>query len=163
MITYKKRLQLLWHEYEKHIGRPAKLRDAVQWGLANGKLTEPRMDPIAKLVSDMKDAVRSETSTDDQGREYRVNASVTFVGSDGVQDSLWGNVDSPATPHEFVVEHFAQCRKGILDDCAKLKTSVDHYTDAHPERPRYQLVLDFTDDVAEREAMRETEDEEAAE
>jgi hypothetical protein len=163
MITYKKRLQMLWHEYERQIGRPARLRDAIQWGLQNGKLVEPQLDPIAKLVSDLKDAVRSETNTDDQGREYRVNASVTFASEDGIQDSLWGNVDSPATPHDFVVAHFGQRRKGILDDCAKLKASVDHYMDAHPDRPRYQLVLDFTDDVAEREAMRDAEMGKAAE
>lgn len=154
MITYKKRLQMVWHEYERHIGRPGKPRDAIKWALENGKLTEPKLDPTAKLVSDLKDAVRSETSIDQAGREYRMNASVTFIGNDGVQDSLWGNVDSPATPHAFVVEHFAQRRKGIVDDCVKLKADVDHYNSVHSERDAIQLVLNFDDDVAEREAMK---------
>lgn len=152
MIPYSKRLQLVWHEYERHIGGPGKLRDALAWGLETGRLSLPRIDPKKKLLRDMKEAVRSETATDDRGREYRVNANVTFVGKDGIQESLCGNIDSPTTPHDFVVEYFEQSRKGIEDTCYRLKMKVDHYTDAHPDRDPYQLILDFTDCVAERDA-----------
>jgi hypothetical protein len=152
MINYNKRLQLVWREYEKHIGGPGKLRDALEWGLTTGRLSLPSIDPRKKLLRDMKEAVRSETAKDDQGREYRVNAAVTFVGDDGIQESLYGNIDATTTPHEFVVEYFEQSRKGVADTCYRLKIKVDHYTDAHPDRQPYQLILDFADDVAEREA-----------
>ncbi|HEX7477596.1 MAG TPA: hypothetical protein VF331_07305 [Polyangiales bacterium] len=153
MITYNKRLQLVWREYEAHLGGPGKIDDAVAWGLETGRLTEPRLDPKKKLRRDMKDAVRSEVAADDQGREYRVNASVTFVGDDGIQESLFGNIDSPTTPHEFVVEHFEQRRKDLVFTGYRLKIKVDHYNGAHPDREPHQLILDLTDDVAEREAL----------
>lgn len=163
MITYKKRLQNLFHEYEQHLGRPGTLRDAIQWGLDNGKIVAPKIDPVAALVTDLKDALRSETRTDDQGREYRANAAVTYTNEGGVQQSLWASVDLTTTPYEFVVEHFAQRRKGIVDDNVKLKADVDHYNGTLADQGKWiQLVLDYTDDVAEREAMREAEREDAA-
>jgi hypothetical protein len=146
-------MQQLWHDYERHLGGPGKLRDAVNWGLDTGRLQLPRIDPKKKLLRDMKEAIRGEEATDERGIKYHVNASVTFVGQGGIQESFWGNIDSPLTPHEFVVEHFAQCRKGIVDNCYQLKRKVDHYTAAHPDRPAYQLVLTFDDDVEERKAM----------
>lgn len=162
MITYTKRLQQLFHEYERHLGKPGTLRDAIQWGLLNGKIEEPKLDPVAALVTDLKNALRAETRLDNQGNEYRANAAVTFTTDGGVQQSLWGDVDRSSTPHDFMIEHFGQRRKGIVDDCVKLKADVDHYNGAHPTRKKVQLELNFTEDVAEREAMRD-DDEKAAE
>jgi hypothetical protein len=154
MIPYTKRLQMLFHEYERQLGKPGTPRDAVMWGLRNGKLAEPKPDPVAILVADLKDALRTETRKDVNGIEYRANAAVTYTSSGGIQESLWGDIDRASTPHDFVTEHIGQRRKGIVDDCSKLKADVDHYNGAHPERPRIQLILDFTDDVAEREIMK---------
>ena len=152
-MAYQKQLQALFHDYEKHIGGPGTLRDAVRWGLKNGRLAEPKFDPEAALMSDLKSALRAETRTDDQGREYHANAAVTFTDDGGIQAALWGDLDRKTTPHEFLVEMVAQRRKGILDDRDRLKSTVDHINDAHPDK-HIQLVLDFTEDVAEREAMR---------
>jgi hypothetical protein len=44
---------------------------------------------------------------------------------------------------------------GIVATCTRLKTDVDHYNDAHREMEQLPLILDFTDDVAELEAVRE--------
>ncbi|HXD59066.1 MAG TPA: hypothetical protein VN606_14160, partial [Thermoleophilaceae bacterium] len=80
---------------------------------------------------------------------------VTFTDSGGVQTSLWGNVDrEKATPDEFMVEHFAQRRKSIVDDCVKLKSDVDHFNATPGRMTQLPLILEFSDDVAEREAMR---------
>jgi len=50
---------------------------------------------------------------------------------------------------------FAQRREQIVGDCCRLKTDVDHYNDIRgDEDPVIQLVLDFTEDVAEREIVR---------
>ena len=49
---------------------------------------------------------------------------------------------------------FAQRRDQIIGDCLQLKTDVDVYNDLNRgKQPVIQLVLDFTDDVAERQQM----------
>ncbi|MGO9663691.1 MAG: hypothetical protein ACLP66_10315 [Polyangia bacterium] len=154
-MTDRERLQAVYHEYESQLGKPGTLRDAVDWGLANGKLSEPQIDPKRLLIRNMGGALRSETSIDACGREYRVNAAVTYTKTGGVQESLWGSVDLQTTPREFVSEHFQQRRKGIVDTCVRLKADVDHYNDAHPRMEQLPLILDFADDVAEREAVRD--------
>ncbi len=45
---------------------------------------------------------------------------------------------------------FAQRRRQIVGDSYQLRLDVDHYNDSHPEEPKIQLILDFTDDVEER-------------
>jgi hypothetical protein len=111
----------------------------------------------------MKEALRSETRTDDKGRQYRANAAITITADGGIQESLWGDVDLGSTPDDFRIENFGQRRKGVVDDLDKLKIDVDHYNDSHPGKP-YQLVLEFTDDLAERQAARDMEkDKKAAE
>lgn len=40
----------------------------------------------------------------------------------------------------------------IVGDCVQLKTDVDVYNGRNPDKEPIQLVLDFTDDVAEIEA-----------
>lgn len=155
MATYKKQMQALWHDYEKHHGGPGTLRDAVEWGLRIGRIAEPKLDPVAALVSDMKDALRAETRVDGDGRAYRANAAIRFTSDGGVQESLWGDVDLSSTPDNFLVEHFAQRRKGIVDDCTKLKDDVDHANSTGRAMAQLPLILDFTEDVAERQAMRD--------
>jgi hypothetical protein len=153
-VTRNEQMQRLFHDYEKHIGKPATLAAAMEWGLANGRASLPEVDPRSIFIRDMKNALRSETAIDDEGREYRVNAAVTFTADGGIQEAFWGSVDSKTTAGDFVSEWIGQRRKGIVDDCVKLKTDVDHYNSTHRSRKPIQLVLDFTDDVAEKEAAR---------
>jgi len=49
---------------------------------------------------------------------------------------------------------FAQRRELIIGECAQLKVDVDVYNDMiDGQKPTIQLILDFTEDVAEREQM----------
>jgi hypothetical protein len=153
-VTYNEQLQNIFHDYEKHLGKPGTLHDAIDWALANGKIVEPKVDPKVILVRDMRNALRSETRVDDDGREYRANAAVTYTRQGGVQESFWGSVDLKSTPRVFVEEHFAQRRKGVVADCIRLKDDVDHYNGTH-RMQQLPLILDFTDDVAEFQAARE--------
>jgi hypothetical protein len=154
-MTDREQLQTVYHEYERQLGRPGTLHNAVDWGLANGKLAEPEIDPRKLLIRNMGSALRAETDTDAAGREYRINAAVTYTRAGGVQESLWGSVDLQTTAREFVAEHFQQRRKGVVATCVRLKADVDHYNDTHRKMQQLPLILDFTDDVAEREAMRD--------
>ncbi len=52
-------------------------------------------------------------------------------------------------------------RGSIVDDCFQMKMDADHVNEASPNKKPIQPVLDFTYDVAEREAL-EDGDESAA-
>jgi len=45
-------------------------------------------------------------------------------------------------------------QKGTVGDCRQLKTDVDSYNDNQNTGEPIQLVLDFTDDMAEYEALK---------
>jgi hypothetical protein len=46
---------------------------------------------------------------------------------------------------------FAQRRQQIIGDCIQLKRDVDSYNDTSLQLHPIQLILDFTEDVAEAE------------
>jgi hypothetical protein len=97
----------------------------------------------------MAQALRSEIQTDAKGRKYRVNHAVR-VTKGGVQYTFWGALGF--APHSHMEKAFAQRREQIVGDCVQLKTDVDVYNDLNKgKQPQIQLVLDFTDDVAERQ------------
>ncbi|MBM3476718.1 MAG: hypothetical protein FJX75_25885 [Armatimonadetes bacterium] len=52
-----------------------------------------------------------------------------------------------------MVSAFQQRRRVIASECKQLKTDVDSYNDNHNTGDPVQLVFDFTDDIAEREAL----------
>jgi len=150
MVPYNEQLQTLYHRFEKERGgTPATPREVVEWAMANGLLQAPDVDPVALLCRDMARALREEYRTDDTGRRFRVNHSVTIT-SGGVQSSLWAELD--VAPREHMVKAFGQRRRQIVGDCVQLKIDVDVYNDKHMDVAPIQMVLDFTDDVAEIQA-----------
>jgi hypothetical protein len=52
---------------------------------------------------------------------------------------------------------FAQRREQIIGDCLQLRTDVDVYNDLNRgKQPEIQMVLDFTEDVAERQQLEQS-------
>ena len=49
IVTRNEQMQRLFHDYEKHIGKPATLAAAMEWGLANGRASLPEVDPRSIL------------------------------------------------------------------------------------------------------------------
>jgi hypothetical protein len=97
----------------------------------------------------MAAALRDEIQTDEKGRRYRVNHAVR-VSKGGVQYTFWATMGF--APHEHMERAFAQRREQVIGDLMQLKTDVDVYNDLNEgQRPKIQLVLDFSDDVAERQ------------
>ena len=99
----------------------------------------------------MAQALRAEYKTDPKGRRYRVNHAVR-VSKSGVQYTFWATMGY--TPHDHMEKAFGQRREQIVGDCTQLKTDVDVYNDmtkAGQVVRKVQLILNFTDDVAERE------------
>jgi len=152
MATKNERLQRIWHNYDAQKDhRPTSAREAVYWAVAEGFLELPYIDPYDELASQMSSALRDEYQTDEKGRRYRINHAVR-VSNAGVQQTFWAVMGF--APHEHMERAFTQRREQIVGDNLQLKTDVDVYNDLNRgKRPEVQLILDYTDDVAERIAL----------
>ena len=148
MARYKEQLQRIWHLYEERHGSvPATVREAVQWGVDNGMIAVPEVDPLAKLAEDMAVALREEYATDAEGRRYRVNHAVRVTKS-GVQYTFWAIMRD--APREHMQKAFIQRREQIVGDCVQLATDVEAYNAMKSDQPPIPMLFDFRDDVEER-------------
>jgi hypothetical protein len=148
MSTYREQLQKVWHEFERQNGQvPATAREAVQWGVSNGLISMPEVDPVAKLAEDMSTALREEYATDADGRRYRVNHAVR-VTRGGVQYTFWAMMRD--APREHMQKAFIQRREQIVGDCVQLATDVEAYNAMIQDQPPIPMLFDFSDDVEER-------------
>ena len=88
-MTKNEKLQAVWHLYESEHGhQPARTRDAVEWGVKQGGLEEPKLiHPYDVLASQMSKALAQEFDTH-KGHRYRVNHAVRLT-KDGAQQSFW--------------------------------------------------------------------------
>ena len=152
MATKLELLQQIWHKYDaNHKHKPTSAREAVEWAVADGLLQLPEVDPYDVLAGQMSQALREEYDTHN-GQRYRVNHAVR-VTKGGVQYTFWAMMGF--APHEHMEIAFAQRRDQIVGDNLQLKIDVDVYNEMNKgKRPAIQLVLDYTDDVAEKQIMR---------
>jgi hypothetical protein len=153
MPTKVEKLQSVWHKYDaERSHKPTSAREAVEWAVREGLLQLPEVDPYDVLAGQMSQALREEYAEDEQGRRYRVNHAVRITKA-GVQYTFWGVLGFAS--HEHMEKAFTQRREQIIGDNVQLKTDVDVYNDLNRgKRPQIQLVLNYTEDVAEREVMR---------
>ncbi len=152
MATKNEKLQQVWHRYDNdHKHLPTSARQAAEWAVSEGLLDLPEIDPYDVLAGEMAQALRSEIHTDEHGRRYRVNHAVRVTKS-GVQHTFWGMLGY--APHSHMEKAFFQRREQVIGDLVQLKTDIEVYNDLNVgKNPRIQLVLDFTDDVAERQQL----------
>jgi hypothetical protein len=137
---------------------PVSLDEVAEWAINEG-LFRPEPRDLKKICRDaIAQGARSQKRFDGK-RWYRAKHSVrSNVG--GIQLSLWADIDKNAS-HGFMEKSIGQRRRSIVDDCFQMKMDADHFNEANPDKEPIQPVLDFTDDVAEREAL-ENHDESAA-
>lgn len=150
MATFKEQnVEILDRYLEEVTDQPVSLDEVAEWALKN-RLFIPRPQDIRKVCRDaIAEGARAQKRFDGK-RWYRAKHAVrTNVG--GVQLNLWADIDRNAS-HSFMSKSIAQRRRSIADDCYSMKMDADHYSEVHPELQPIQPVLDFTDDVAEREA-----------
>lgn len=62
---------------------------------------------------------------------------------------MWGNMEF--APRAHMEMSFTQRREQIVGDCHQLKVDVDAFNAIKLNGDQYELILDFTDDVAERD------------
>jgi hypothetical protein len=131
---------------------PVSLDEVAEWALGEG-LFRPGPQDIKKLCRDsIADGVRAQKRFDGK-RWYRAKHSLrTNVG--GIQLSLWADIDVNAS-RGFMQKSISQRRGAVVDDCFQLKMDADHYNEAHPHQEPIIPVLDFSEDVAEREAAQD--------
>ena len=159
MATYLVQLQHIWRDYEAAgMTTPATAREVAQWAVQNGLLQPREHDPLADLAEDLARAWREEYRYDN-GRRYRAKHAVRIT-TGGVQYAFWADVDT--APREHIEKAFGQRRQQIVADCYQLKVDADVYNDIYGESQPIQIVLDFTQDVAELQALDKKPDDKAA-
>lgn len=148
-------MQNYFHRYEKeHGSMPTSLTDVAAWMIKNKLWQMQPTDIIHRCAEDLAQALRQEYRFDIKGRKYRANHAVRDK-----QGTLWADLDN--APRGHMEKAFAQRRKQIVGDCYQLKTDVDVYNDKHSKDEPINLVLDFTEDVAEMRALKGEDDSES--
>lgn len=155
MAKYTEQLQRIFDDYSAEVGHePVSLDVVAEWAVLNGRF-RPAPKSVLKMCKEaLADSLRQEKRLDAAGRWYRAKHSVRkSVG--GVQLTLWADIDT--APRVHMEQSFAQRRRSIVDDCFQVKQDVDHYNDQRAGERPIQMVLDFSEDVAELEAIRNEE------
>lgn len=150
MATFSEQMQAIFDRFTVEVSTdPVSLDEVAAWAIERG-LYRPAPRDIVKICRDaLADSLRQEKRIDAKGRKYRAKHSIrTWI--EGQQLSLWADIDT--APRSFLEKSFGQRRKSIVDDCFQIKQDVDHFNDEHPEEEPIQMIIDFTDDVAEIEA-----------
>lgn len=136
-----------WDEYHAAgESLPLTAKKLAAWAIRTGRWQPHRDSILSQGAREAADALREEYYTDPQGR--RVRKKHVYAEK---QEMFWADIEE-AKPEQMEMS-FALRRKQILGDCHQLKTDADSYSDNNPHGVRFQLVFDFTDDLAEMEAV----------
>jgi len=149
--TYNEQLQMVVRQYQE-AGQPwpATTRRIAEWGYQQKLLVPYQSAIIRQFAEDLARALREEYYVDPQGRSVRAKHAAR-VTEEGEQLTLWADIRTAEPQHMEIA--FQQRRQQIVGDCRQLKVDVDSFNDnANPDKP-IQMVFDFTQDLAELEAM----------
>lgn len=158
MSNYTNQLQKIVKDY-RQAGQvwPARTLDIARWALKTSRY-DLRTPAIEKLCArDLAQAMREEYITDKKGRRVRAKHPAQMK-LDGEQIMIWDDIRT--APRSHMEMSFQLRRKHIVGECKQVKTDVDSYNDAHPKDRPIQMVMDFTQDVEEAEALEGLDEEE---
>lgn len=151
-MSYAKQLQQVVREYRISGQRwPASPKMIAAWAIQNGKWRANPAAEIALCARDVSRAMREEYTTDSRGRRVRLKHPVV-EHRDGRQTVLWDDIRTAPAAHMRI--SFQQRRNQIVGDCRQLQVDAASYNDSHIEQPPIQIVFDFTQDLAELDAVR---------
>jgi hypothetical protein len=122
------------------------MRLVAAWAIRKGRWDTPPTDKIKQCAQELSRAARVEFYEDPQGRTVRRKHAYR-IKKDDKQLVFWVDIED-AKPGQMLLA-FQQRRKGILQDCAQLKTDVDSYNDNNKANDRIQLAFNFEEDLAE--------------
>ncbi len=130
---------------------PATARAIAEWAIERDIWRPPAGDVINRLSRQIADAMAEEHITDAQGRSVRRNHAAQLRKKDGQFAWVWDTIDKATRSHMEV--SLQTRRQAIVGDCKQLKTDADSYNENFNPGEPIQLSLDFTNDVAEAEAV----------
>lgn len=149
--TYNEQLQAIVNQYrEGGHAWPATARAIAAWAIGDELWLPQRSTLVSQCAELLSQAMREEYITDPQGRKVRAKHAARMKREDE-QLVLWEDIRTAAPEHMQIA--FQQRRQQIVGDCRQLKTDVDSYNENTSRSAPIQLVLDFTDDVAELEVL----------
>ena len=152
MSNYKHQLQKIIVDYQKS-GQPwpAATADIAKWAIQTRRygLPEQAMEKICSR--ELAQSMREQYIVDAKGRRVRAKHPARFTSGEE-QKTLWHDIRTAG--RAFMEKAFQLRRNHIVGECRQAKTDVDSYNDSHPKEQPIQLVLDFTDDVAELEGTK---------
>ena len=154
-MSYNKRIQQYIAEYQRDVKQGAmKAREIAEWLYFQKRLSPSTEETIDLLTSEVSDAMRTETTTDSDGRRVRRKHAVRYkeTNPDGSKTHFTFWYDMEFAPPGFMQESFQQRRLAIRDDCWQLKQDVDSYNKFYNKAASIQIMLDFRDDMLDKEA-----------
>ena len=130
---------------------PATTHGIAAWAIQEGLWRPKESDLVAQCADQLSRAMREEYITDPQGRSVRAK-HVATVRKNGQQLALWGDIRTADPQHMTIA--LQQRREQIVGDSVQLREDVDSYNENwNRTGTPINLVLDFSDDVADRQAV----------
>ncbi len=135
--------------------KPFNIDEVVVWAVNKKLLDLPEINNILemqfkKLHKEVYDVVSNEYGLHNN-KKYRKNRVVKTDKKDGTSGFLWDSVDTCSRDHMW--GSVKQQREQVVSEMLQMKIDVDVWNDIHQNEELIQLVLDFTDDIAEREVQ----------
>jgi hypothetical protein len=122
------------------------MRDVARWAIENGEWEPSHEDVVGLLTKELSRAARLEHHRDPQGRSVR-----TYHAAREADLTLWDAMQTADRPHMEI--SFKQRRQGMVGRAKQYKTDLYSYNENFNPGPALPCILDFTDDVAELEAL----------
>ena len=129
---------------------PATVKQIAAWAIENKHWAPHGSKVLNMCANELSKAMREEYLTDPQGRKVRAK-HVATLKERNEQFPLWADIRTASREHMSLA--FSQRRQQIVGDCHQLKTDVDSFNENREPDRSIQMLLDFTEDVAEIEAV----------
>ncbi len=150
-VTYAEQLQRIVADYRRaEQPWPATMRQVAAWALQERRWRPQHDSLVTQCAEELARALREEYIVDPQGRTVRAKHAARRE-VEGEQQVLWADIRTADRSHMEIA--FQQRRQQIVGDCHQLKLDVDSFNENANKGRAIQMVFDFTEDLAELEAL----------
>jgi len=126
------------------------MRQVAAWALQERRWRPQHDSLVTQCAEELARALREEYIVDPQGRTVRAKHAARRE-VEGEQQVLWADIRTADRSHMEIA--FQQRRQQIVGDCHQLKLDVDSFNENANKGRAIQMVFDFTEDLAELEAL----------
>ena len=151
-----------WDEWMEETGQTSGDPELfVKWALSKGKLAPHPQDINKILRKQVTQALREARRCDEEGGfTYRAKQSVTLF-ENGLSIKHYFDTDTGGTP-TLRQKSVKQRREAIAHDVYRGVCDVERMNKVFPNDPQLSFFLDFSDDVAEKRAAEDLDDDSEA-